>query len=158
MSISHNMDVSSYYHGNKNSDPKKEITELRREDEKAWDSYILKSDQSTFYHQIGWRNVVEKTYKHKPIYLIAKEAGEINGVLPLFLMKSVIFGKKLVSVPFAPYGGVCANDKTIEKALVEEATRITEESGADYLELRTISEGNTPDLIGGTGESSGVGW
>jgi len=60
-----------------------------------------------------WRNVVEKTYKHKPIYLIAKEEE--------FLMKSMIFGKKLVSVPFAPYGGVCANDKTIEKALVKEA-------------------------------------
>jgi len=67
-----------------------EITELRnREDEKAWDSYVLKSSTTTFYHQIGWKNVVEKTYKHKPIYLIAKEEGEINGVLPLFLMKSM---------------------------------------------------------------------
>ena len=95
------------------------ITELQRKDEAAWDSYILKSSTSTFYHQIGWRNVIEKTYKHKPIYLIAKEKGEIKGVLPLFLIKSMIFGKKLVSVPFAPYGGVCADDKTIEKALVE---------------------------------------
>jgi len=67
-----------------------EFTELRnREDEKAWDSYVLKSSTTTFYHQIGWKNVVEKTYKHKPIYLIAKEEGEINGVLPLFLMKSM---------------------------------------------------------------------
>jgi hypothetical protein len=31
-----------------------------------------------------WRNVVEKMYKQKPIYLIAKEESEINGVLPLF--------------------------------------------------------------------------
>lgn len=49
----------------------------------------------------------EKTYKHKPIYIIAKEEGEIKRVLPLFLMRSLIFGKKLVSVPFAPSGGVC---------------------------------------------------
>ena len=84
-----------------------EITELQREDEKAWDSYIYKSRISTFYHQIGWRNVVEKTYEHKPIYLIAKEEGEIKGILPLFLMKSMFFGNKLVSVPFAPYGGIC---------------------------------------------------
>ena len=97
---------------------KLEITELcNKEDEKAWDSYILKSSTSTFYHQIGWRNVVAKTYKHKPIYLIAKEEGEIKGVLPLFLMKSLIFGKKLVSVPFAPYGGMRDNE-TIEKALI----------------------------------------
>jgi hypothetical protein len=87
------------------------ITELRTEEEKAWDSYIHKSKSSTFYHQIGWRNVVEKTYKHKPHYLIAKEEGELKGVLPLFMMKSMFFGRKLVSVPFAPYGGVCANEK-----------------------------------------------
>ena len=116
------------------------ITELEREEEKAWDSYILNSNSSTFYLQIGWRNVVEKTYKHKPIYLIAKEQGEIKGVLPLFLMRSMIFGKKLVSVPFAPYGGVCADNKAIENALIDEAKRMTKECGADYLELRCLNE------------------
>ena len=104
-----------------------EIFELHIKDEKAWDSYVLNSNTTTFYHQL--RSVliklfqslmVEKTYKHKPIYLIAKEEE--------FLMKSMLFGKKLVSVPFASYGGVCADNKTIEKALVEEAKRITKET------------------------------
>ena len=58
--------------------------------------------------------MVKKTYKHKPIYLVAKENDEIKGVLPLFLMKSMIFGKKLVSVPFAPCGGACADNETID--------------------------------------------
>ena len=97
-----------------------EVYELKKEEEKAWGSYIYKSSSSTFYHQLGWRNVVKKTYKHKPIYLVAKENGELKGVLPLFLMRSVIFGKKLVSVPFAPYGGVCADSETVEKALIDE--------------------------------------
>ena len=112
---------------------KLEVYELKKEEEKLWDSYIYKSSSSTFYHQLGWRNVVKKTYKHKPIYLVAKENGEINGVLPLFLMKSVIFGKKLVSVPFAPYGGVCADNDIAEKMLIEEAIRVAEEFDADYL-------------------------
>ena len=102
-----------------------EITELQSEDEKARDLYVHKSNTSTFYHQIGWRSVVEKTYKHKPTYLIAKEDGEMKGVLPLFLMRSMFFGKKLVSVPFAPYGGVCADNETVKNALIEEAKRIT---------------------------------
>jgi len=117
---------------------KLEVYDLKKEDENAWDAYIHKSSSSTFYHQLGWRNVVKKTYKHKPIYLVAKENDEIKGVLPLFLMKSMIFGKKLVSVPFAPYGGVCADNETIENALIEEAKRITEECGVDYLELRNL--------------------
>jgi len=97
-----------------------EITELRREDEKAWDEYVYNSNNSTFYHQLGWRNVVTRTYKHRPVYLVAKEGGELKGILPMFLMRSVIFGKKLVSVPFAPYGGVCADSETVEKALIDE--------------------------------------
>ena len=58
---------------------KMQITELKREDEGAWDSYIFESNTSSFYHQIGWRNVVGKTYKHKPVYLIVKETFTTHG-------------------------------------------------------------------------------
>ncbi|VUT26082.1 MAG: hypothetical protein MOIL_01377 [Candidatus Methanolliviera sp. GoM_oil] len=64
-----------------------EISELRTGEEDAWDSYVYESDASTFYHQIGWRNVVLKTYGHKPRYLVARgDDGGIIGVLPMFLM------------------------------------------------------------------------
>ena len=35
------------------------------------------------------------------------------------LRVSMIFGKKLVSVPFAPYGGVCAGNEAITDAFVK---------------------------------------
>jgi len=125
------------------------ITELERKDEAAWDAYVYNSPTSTFYYQqrsiliklfksLMWRNVVEKTYKHKPIYLMAKEDSEIKGALPLFLMRSWVFGKKLVSVPFAPYGGVCANNKIVEEALIEEAKRITEKCLDDKVAIMGI--------------------
>jgi hypothetical protein len=110
-----------------------EISELQKGNEKDWEEYVYKSDYSTFYHQISWKNVIERTYGHKPHYLIAKENDEIKGILPLFLMKSVIFGKKLVSVPFGPYGGVCADNKTVEDLLIDKAIELTKEYRADYL-------------------------
>jgi FemAB-related protein (PEP-CTERM system-associated) len=125
---------------------KLEINELKKNDERAWDEYILNSEHSTFYHQIGWRNVVEKTYKHKPIYLIANENGELRGVLPLFLMRSMFFGKKLVSVPFAPYGGVCADSKIATDLLIDEAKKIVDEEDLDYLELRDFVKCNNNGL------------
>lgn len=124
-----------------------EICELKRGDEKAWDEYVYKSNSSTFYHQIGWKNVVERTYGHRPCYLIAKEKDEIRGVLPLFLMKSKIFGSKLVSVPFAPYGGVCADDEKVEKSIVGEAKRLTEEFDVDYLEVRYLYPKNDSSFV-----------
>lgn len=96
-----------------------EIIELQKEEEKSRDEYVHKSNSSTFYHQIGWKNVVEKTYKHKPIYLIAKEEGEIKGVLPLFLMKSMFFSKKLVSVPFAHMVVFVQMTKQLKKHLLK---------------------------------------
>ena len=125
-----------------------EIRELRTGEEEAWDSYVYESDASTFYHQIGWRNVVLKSYRHKPRYLVARgDDGGIVGVLPMFLMESRVFGRKLVSVPFAPYGGVCADDETVKNALVQEAKRLMKECGADYLELRTTLGDDTPGFV-----------
>jgi len=64
----------------------------------------------------------------------------MKGILPLFLMKSMLFGTKLVSVPFAPYCGVCADSEIIRRALIEEGKKITEEHCADYLELRQLKD------------------
>jgi len=124
-----------------------EITELRTGEEEAWASYVHESNASTFYHQIGWRNVVEKTYGHKPRYLVARaDDGGINGVLPMFLMESRVFGRKLVSVPFAPYGGVCADDAGPRRALMEEGMRMAQAEGVDYFEIRQFTMSD-PGLV-----------
>lgn len=117
-----------------------EICKLEKDDEKKWDEFIIEEKDSTFYHQIGWKNIVQKTYGYKPHYLIAKENEEIKGVLPLFSMKSKIFGRKMVSIPFAPYGGISANSEFIKNALIDEANRLTKECDLGYLELRNLNE------------------
>jgi FemAB-related protein (PEP-CTERM system-associated) len=113
-----------------------DVRVLDKSHEDEWDDYILHSKSSHFYHQIGWRNVVHKTYKHKPIYLVAYENRTIRGGLPLFLMKSMIFGKRLISTPFGPYGGTLSDDENIKDALLSEAKKLTLENKLDYLELR----------------------
>jgi FemAB-related protein (PEP-CTERM system-associated) len=113
-----------------------EVRSIKKSDEKAWDQYVSNSNTSTFYHQIGWKNVIEKTYGHKSYYLIAEEDEHIRGILPLTLMQSRIFGNKLVSVPFGPYGGPCADNEIIEKALVAESKRLAVQLNVEYLELR----------------------
>jgi serine/alanine adding enzyme len=113
-----------------------EICELKKEDEEAWDEYVLKHAGSTFYHQIGWKNVIIRTYGHKSFYMVAENFGDIKGILPLFFMKSPIFGNKLISVPFAPYGGAIGESYEIENLLVEKAIEISKDLSADYMELR----------------------
>jgi serine/alanine adding enzyme len=113
-----------------------EVYNLKKSDEKEWDDYVMRHPDSTFYHQVGWKNVIEKSYGHKHSYLFVKEKEEILGVLPMFLMKSLFFGTKLVSVPFAPYGGAVGDCVSVENLLIGSAIEISEKENAKYMELR----------------------
>jgi FemAB-related protein (PEP-CTERM system-associated) len=131
-------------------------------DQGQWDSYVQNHPRGTFFHLTGWKKVIEKTFHHKSFYLIAQEndnsknsinsinpgspTNSINskdrvvGLLPLFSVKSILFGKSLVSLPFAAYGGILADDETISNLLLEKAKEMTKAQGLDYLELRNRNE------------------
>jgi serine/alanine adding enzyme len=141
-----------------------EVKLLREEHRSAWDDYVKNHTRGTLYHLSGWKNVIEKTYRHKTYYLIAcendqrltvsidwqQEAGEqsprnfapntsyVAGILPLVHIKHFIFGNNLVSMPFLDYGGILAENENIEKALLSEAVNIGKELNAANLELRQI--------------------
>lgn len=116
-------------------------------DEKRWDDFARDSPSSTFYHQIGWRNVIERTYGHKPYYLFAQENKQIVGILPLFFISNYIFGKRLVSLPFAPYGGVCSGNANVIKGLLTQANKLMMDLNTKYVELRCFSDDIATDAL-----------
>ncbi len=114
-----------------------EIKLLQNEsDGKRWDDFVRECVFSTFYHQIGWKNIVEKSYQHKSYYLFAEENGQIIGILPLFLVKDVLWGKRLISLPFAPYGGICSRNGDAIEGLLTDARKLIVNLRAKYIELR----------------------
>ncbi|MCG2736006.1 MAG: FemAB family PEP-CTERM system-associated protein [Candidatus Methanoperedenaceae archaeon] len=117
-----------------------EICSLKREDEVEWDRYVNNHPHTTFYHQLNWKNVIEKSYGNKPYYICAKEKDETVGVFPLFFINNLFFGKKIISIPFAPYGGVAGNNNKIEESLIKYAIEIMRQKSADFLEIRNNSK------------------
>ena len=113
-----------------------EVRLIEKEDEKKWDDFVKSSVSSTFYHQLGWKNVIEGTYGYKSYYLIAEESGYVKGIFPLFLFENRLLGSKLISVPFGPYGGPCADDEFVEKALIRKSKEIATNLNVKYLEIR----------------------
>jgi len=107
-------------------------------EKREWDGYLKRSPHATIYHQANWRDIFEDFFGHNTYYLMAKENGDIKGVLPLALMKSKIFGNFMVSLPFHCVGGVCADNEKTEAHLINVAIRITKEEDLDYLELRNV--------------------
>lgn len=116
----------------------------------SWDDYVVNHPAGTFFHLTGWKDVVEKSFGHRACYLIAEDAGRISGVFPLFSVKSILFGRSMVSIPFATYGGIVADSEEVAQGLYDEAVKVTQRKKLDYLEMRsesaTFGELPTKDL------------
>jgi FemAB-related protein (PEP-CTERM system-associated) len=114
-----------------------DIREFQTEDdEKRWSEFTRHHSFCTLCHQIAWKHVVEKTYGHKAHYLFAEDGSEITGILPLFLVSGPLWRKALISVPFAPYGGICSSDPSATERLLSQARRLMIDLGASYMEMR----------------------
>ena len=109
-------------------------------DTDVWDNYVLTHPQGTIFHLAAWKKVIETSFGHKSHYVMASRQNRICGVLPVFEIKSLLFGHYFVSVPFAEIGGVLAETLDIEQALIQHATAITDARSAQYLELRNRKE------------------
>ena len=106
------------------------------EDPARWDAYVERMPDAFNYHRWGWRKVIEKTFGHQAFYLLATDNGDVQGVLPLVLMRSRLFGHFLVSIPFFSYGGVLASTPDAREALLAKAAELASEQGASHIELR----------------------
>lgn len=114
-------------------------------DAQAWDNFIQTSPQATFCHLSGWSAVIKRVWGHQPHHLLVEQAGKIKGVLPLFHVKSRLFGSMLVSTPNAVYGGIVADDIETQIALLDETKSLAAKLKVDYLELRDAVATNETD-------------
>jgi serine/alanine adding enzyme len=115
-----------------------EITELKITDEKEWDEYVRKSGCSTFYHQTGWKRVIADTYHHRPLYLVARHEGAICGILPVVTISHPLVGNVSVSLPFAPYGGICADNEETANALTAYLVALSADKNIGPTEIRSL--------------------
>lgn len=102
---------------------------------KKWDQFIEKHPDSSFFHQLGWKKVIQNMYGFKPRYIISEEDNKIQGILPLFEIKQAT-GKKLISVPFSTEGGIIFSTEKARDDLIKKAKELVIENNLDYLELR----------------------
>ena len=101
-----------------------------------WHDYVLSKGASPLSRHPAWLNVLRKGLRHEVYCLEAVEGGAIRGILPLAHVRSVLFGRFLVSLPYLNYGGVHADDDLTACRLIDRAAQLADELGVRYLELR----------------------
>ena len=107
-------------------------------DDARWDAYVEAHPDRSAYHYAGWVRLIARAFDHEAILLAATHGGTVVGVLPLVAMRSLMFGRFVVSLPYLNEGGLLADDETAEEALVDAAIGVARKHGADYLELRHV--------------------
>src|ERR1039458_7119868 len=109
---------------------------LSAEDHAAWDRFVLQHPQGSPFHLIAWKQSIEKTFGYRPLYLVAEAGQQIEAILPVFFVRSLLMGKALISTPFAVYGGILSYSAEARQSLVDEVRRLGESLGVNFIELR----------------------
>ena len=100
-----------------------------------WDAAVARLE-GTFCHLWGWGEVFRSVFGHDAHRWVDRDAeGAIRGLLPAVLMRSPLFGRNLVSMPFLNYGGALG-ESTSREALTRAAVAFGREAGARLVEIR----------------------
>jgi FemAB-related protein (PEP-CTERM system-associated) len=83
-----------------------------------------------------WVSVLRDALRHEPFCVTARRDREVCGVLPLVLVRSRLFGRFLVSLPYLNTGGVLVEDSACVAPLIARAVQLAETLNVRYLELR----------------------
>ncbi len=125
---------------------------LTPENEAEYQSFHQSHSKAHYGQSLATKQLIEKHFKFKPIYIIAREKNTnnedpnnnpITGILPLFECNSLIEGKRLASIPFLPLGGPLTTNKESETALLNKAKELTNSSNANFCELRIQGDLNS---------------
>jgi FemAB-related protein (PEP-CTERM system-associated) len=112
------------------------VRDFERGDAPRWEAFVQSCPEATFFHRIGWREVIERCFGHRTRYLVAERSAGIVGILPLAEVKSLLFGHALVSLPFCAVAGVASSDPHAVEELHRAARSLGERIGAQHLEVR----------------------
>ncbi len=98
---------------------------------KEWDRIAENCPTSSIYHLSAWGTLLEEVHRYPLIYL-----QEDDGIFPLALVKSRFFGNRLISLPFADYGGPCFQNEDAATRLVASCQDMARQQNVALVEVR----------------------
>jgi FemAB-related protein (PEP-CTERM system-associated) len=115
-------------------------------------AYATRGELAPLSRHPGWLRVLAGGMGHTPFCLEAVEGGQTLGVLPLAYVRSLLFGRFLVSLPYLNSGGVLADDDAVAGALIDRAVALADQLKVRYLELRHEHAAAHPALAHSRGD------
>ena len=119
------------------------VSLLTEQDWPEWDRFIKAHPNSSLYHTLEWKNILEATFGYKARFLVVSSGPNIIDVLPLFLVTLLGLGKKLICIPQSgSYSAFLSDNIIAHNLLVEAAVKMAKTEGVKYLEIRSNAPSN----------------
>lgn len=113
------------------------VTVLTNDTRASYAAFVRAHPDATLFHSLAWCDAVADSFPHQPLHLIARRDEQVVGALPLFLVKSRLAGRIMVSVPYGVEGGILASDDATSAALLAWARDLAVEHRCCAIELRS---------------------
>jgi FemAB-related protein (PEP-CTERM system-associated) len=91
---------------------------------------------ASFHSDPRWPLALAESARHRHYILTAMQGGLYVGVLPLVFVRSALFGKFLVSLPYLDTAGVAAVNDMVAARLIDRAVQLADELDVQHLQLR----------------------
>jgi CelD/BcsL family acetyltransferase involved in cellulose biosynthesis len=96
-----------------------EVEALRPAEDAAWDAFVVECDGGVIYYSSRYRDLLVDELGCEAEYLVAREGGEIRGVLPVMWSENG-GGRVLNSLPYyGSHGAPLAKSHDAERALID---------------------------------------
>jgi FemAB-related protein (PEP-CTERM system-associated) len=108
------------------------IQTLEQVGDAAWDDFVNRTEVSLPTQTSAWKSILRQIYGISCHFLVTQQDGQIQGVLPLYRLKSPLAGDCLQSMS----GAVCAATPQAAEVLLSAADQLARQLDVDYLLLR----------------------
>jgi hypothetical protein len=114
-----------------------------------WDDLVLSTDNYSFFHTSHWASVLSESYGYQPLYFVKIADGKLNMLFPFMEIKSILTGKRGVSLPFTDYCEPIIPQKNNFQNAMCYLIQYAKKAGWKYMEIRANGS-----LFNGTPPSS----
>lgn len=105
-------------------------------EQEGWNESLLRTPGHSFFHTSAWAAVLQKAYRYRPVYFTIGEQAAMKALLPVMEVKSILTGKRGVSLPFTDSCEPFVSDAAQFRDLFTAAVAYGTKQNWEYLEFR----------------------
>lgn len=113
-----------------------QITIINPLDFPGWDDLVLTNKTCSFFHSSSWARVLHESYQYKPLYFTIIKDKKILVLIPCMEVKSMLTGKRGVSLPFSDYSEPLISEGYSSKNIFNYLVKYGKDNGWKSLEIR----------------------